>query len=220
MRNINWPASMRVVGRSIVEWWDGWLDFEIMTIVWFFAQITVVLGPPATFGVYHVVHLMSREGEATGVKGMIQGARMYFGKSLIWGVINWVVLILAYVNITFYSQMGNTLGMIAQWIVLVLTATYLVAQFYTVAFFMQMKDDQKKVFVAMRNGLFLALGTPLFTLVLILFSVVLIVLSVFLVIPIFLGVPALIAVLGTRGMIDRLESFNLLKKDADPKEVG
>jgi hypothetical protein len=219
MRNINWPASIRVIGKSIVEWWDGWLDFEIMTIVWIFAQITVILGPPATFGVYHVIHLMSREGEATGVRGMLQGARMYFGKSLIWGVINWIVLILAAMNISFYNQMTNTIGMIAQWIVILLTVTYLVTQFYAVAFFMQMKDDQKKIFVAMRNGLFLALGTPLFTLVLILFSLALIGLSVGLVIPIFLGVPALIAVVGTRGMIDRLESFNLLKKDVDPKEV-
>ena len=205
MRNIKWPAPLRVIGKSVVDWWDGWLDFEIITIVWFFAQFTVILGPPATFGLYHVIHVMAREGEATGVKGMIQGARMYFGKALFWGLINWVAVILAYVNIAFYLQMGTTLGAIAMWIVIILSVTYLVAQFYTVAFFMQMKDDQKKVFVAFRNGLFLALGTPIFSFVLVLFAVVLIALSGALIIPIFLGVPALIAVLGTRGMIDRLE---------------
>jgi len=220
MKNIKWPAPLRVIGRSVVDWWDGWLDFELITILWFFAQLTIILGPPATFGVYHVIHVMAREGEATGIKGMIQGARMYFGKSLVWGLVHWVALILAYVNVVFYWQMGNTLGSIAMWIVLLLVFTYLVAQFYTVAFFMQMKDDQKRVFVAFRNGLFLALGTPVFTFVLVLLSVILVVLSVVLVIPIFLGVPALIAVLGTRGMIDRLESFNLLKKDLDPRELG
>ena len=163
MRNVKWPAPLGVIGKSVVEWWDAWLDFELITVVWFFAQFTVILGPPATFGVYHVVHVMVHEGEATGLKGMFQGARMYFGKALIWGVINWAALILAYVNIIFYSQMANTIGMIAMWIVIFLTATYLVTQFYAVAFFMQMKDENKNIFLALKNGLFLALGQPIFT---------------------------------------------------------
>jgi len=220
MRNVKWPAPLAVIGRSIVEWWDGWLDLEIITIVWFFAQLTVVLGPPATFGVYHVVHLMAHEGQSTGVKGMFQGAKMYFGKAMVWGLINWAALILAYVNITFYAQMANVIGAIAQWIVILLTITYLVTQFYAVAFFMQLTDDNKKIFLALKNGLFLALGQPVFTFVLILFSAILIVLSVGLVIPIFLGVPALVAVLGTHGMRNRLQEFKLLAKDKDPKEIG
>jgi uncharacterized membrane protein YesL len=220
MKNIQWPAPFRVIGQSIVDWWDSWLDFEIITVVWFFAQFTIILGPPATFGVYHVIHILQHEGESTGVKGMFQGAKMYFGKALLWGLINWVALILSWVNITFYAQVATTVGAIAQWIVILLTITYLVAQFYTVAFFMQMQDDHKKVFTAMRNGLFLALGEPIFTLVLVLFATLLAALSVAFVIPIFLAVPALIAVLGSRGMRDRLVKYGKIKKDLDPREVG
>jgi uncharacterized membrane protein YesL len=220
MRNIKWPAPLGVIGRSVVAWWDGWLDFELITIAWFFAQFTIILGPPATFGVYHVVHVMAHEGEATGLKGMFHGARLYFGKALIWGVINWAALVLAYVNIVFYSQMATTIGMIAQWIVIFLTVLYLVAQFYAVAFFMQLRDDSKNVFQALKSGLFMALTYPVFTFVLILFAVVLGVFSAGLVIPIFLGAPALIAVLSTEGMRDRLQVLKLLGKDPDPREVG
>ena len=61
---------------------------------------------------------------------------------------------------------------------------------------------------------------PVFTFVLVLFAVILVALSVGLVIPIFLGVPALVAVLGTHGMRDRLRTFGLLKKEIEPREVG
>lgn len=220
MRNIKWPAPLRVIGQSVVDWWDSWLDFEIITIVWFFAQFTIILGPPATFGVYHVVHVLQHEGESTGIKGLFQGAKMYFGKSLLWGLVNWVVLLLAWVNITFYAQMGTTVGMIAQWVVILLTVAYLFAQFYAVAFFMQMKDESKNVFIAIRNGLFLALGEPFFTLVLMIFAAFLAGLSAAFVIPVFLGVPALIAVLGSRGMRDRLIKFGKIKPDVDPREIG
>jgi uncharacterized membrane protein YesL len=219
MRKIKWPAPLRVIGQSVVDWWDSWLDFWLLSVVWLLAQLTVVLGPPATFGLYHVVHVLLHEGQATGLKGMFQGGRMYFGKSLVWGVINWVVAILAYVNIAFYSQMGTTLGGIAMWVVILLTITYLVTQFYAVAFFMQMQDDHKKVFVALRNGLFLALGEPIFTFILVIFASLLIA-SLTFVLPLFLGIPALIAVLGTRAMRDRLIKFGVVKKDVDPRELG
>ncbi len=47
---LKFPAVLRVIGRSIVDWWDSWLDMVLVTIVWFVAQITVIFGPPATFG--------------------------------------------------------------------------------------------------------------------------------------------------------------------------
>jgi hypothetical protein len=71
------PASLRVIGRSVVDWWDGWLDMVVTLMIWLFAQMTIVLGPPATFGLYYVVHNMIN-GEAQGVRGLIAGARMYF----------------------------------------------------------------------------------------------------------------------------------------------
>lgn len=216
--NIKWLASWRTIGRGVVEWWDAWLDFEVITLVWFFAQLTVVLGPPATFGVYYVANVMAREGEALGVKGMIQGARMYFGKALLWGLINWLALILGAVNLYFYSQVASSWGLAAEFLVLSLVALWLITQFYAVAFFME--QTNQNVFLALRNGLYLALASPFYTLMLLVVVLLLIGLSLAFVIPIFLGSPALIAVLGTRALFDRLIALGLKKADVDPKEVG
>ena len=216
--NIKWPASWRTIGRGIVEWWDAWLDFEVITLVWFFAQITVVLGPPATFGMYYVANVMAREGEALGVKGMIQGARMYFWKAMLWGFINWLALFLGAVNLWFYYQSGTSWGLAAFFLVVSLVALWLITQFYAVAFFMEQTNPS--VFLALRNGLFMALASPFYTLMLMVVVVILLGLSAGFVIPIFLGSPALIAVLGTRALFDRLIALGLKKPDIDPKEVA
>src|SRR5512141_1274552 len=103
------PASLRVIGRSIVDWWDGWLDFVMLSIVWLFAQLTIILGPPATFGAYYVVHQMLN-GEALGVRGMIAGGRKYFWKSLLWGLLNIVVIVILVVNYQFYGAVQAAWG--------------------------------------------------------------------------------------------------------------
>lgn len=215
--NIKLPASIKTIWAGILDWWDSWLDYEVITLVWFFAQVTIILGPPATFGLYYVTNIMLRDGEALGLKGMIKGARMYFWKALLWGALNWLALFLGAVNLYFYLQVDSTLGLVAEMIVVVTMAMWLVTQFYAVPFFMEQVEP--KVFLALRNGLFLSLATPFYTFVIMLVVVLLIAASAMFVIPIFLGAPALIAALGTRALFDRLIALGLKKPEVDPREV-
>ena len=82
-----------------------------------------------------------------------------------------------------------------------------------------MEQVEPKVFLALRNGLFLSLATPFYTFVIMLVVVLLIAASAMFVIPIFLGAPALIAALGTRALFDRLIALGLKKPEVDPREV-
>jgi uncharacterized membrane protein YesL len=215
--NIKLPASIRAIWMGTIDWWDGWIDYEVITLAWFFAQVTVILGPPATFGMYYVANTMLREGEAMGIRGMIKGARMYFWKALLWGVINIVVLLLCAVNLYFYLQVQSSLGLVAEVVVLVTLALWLVTQFYAIPFFME--QIEPNIFLALKNGLFLTLATPFYTAMIMVFVIILIVASASFVIPIFLGAPALIASLGTRALFDRLIALGLKKPEVDPREV-
>lgn len=217
MRTIKWPAFLRVFGKSVVDWWDGWMDFEIMGLVWLIAQVTVILGPPATFGVYYAVNTLIRTGENIGLRGAIDGAKKYFFKGLAWGAMNWAVLIISFINMSFYYNLQSQIGLVALIFIAFITALWLIVQFYTVPFYMA--QEQEKIFLALRNGLYLALASPLFTLGLMIFVIVIIILSVLLVIPAFLALPMLIPVLATRALYERLEAFGLRKKDPDPREV-
>lgn len=211
------PAFLRVFGKSAVDWYDAWLDMTVMGILWLIAQVTIILGPPATFGVYYVVNLMIRTGENRGIKGMLEGAKKYFWQSLGWGALNLLVLVIAVVNFTFYSQVNSPFAFAAQVFVMVLTGLWLMTQFYTVPFFMAQQEE--RILLALRNGFFMAVGTLFFTVGLMILEILIIALCVFLILPAFLGVPLFIPVLGTRALYDRLEAFGLRKKDPDPREI-
>jgi uncharacterized membrane protein YesL len=210
------PASLRIIGRSIVDWWDGWLDMVLVTIAWFLAQFTIILGPPATFGLYYVVYNMIN-GEAHGLRGMFEGARKFFLKSLLWGVINLVVLVTIAVNIQFYGSIAAGWGLYIQIVIVLMAVIWLATQFYALAYFMENEDRSLRV--AMRNGVLTALASPLFTFVMLIFSALVAALSIGLIIPFFLGLPGLIPFLGFRAVDDRLVAFGKRTREKTPKEL-
>ena len=214
--NSRLPASLRVIGRSVVDWWDGWLDMVLVIIVWFIAQLTIVLGPPATFGLYHVVYNMFN-GEATGVRGMIEGGRQYFGKAWIWGIINLLVVITIYVNIIFYGGIEAIWGFYLQIFIIFLAVLWILTQFYGLPFFFE--QEVKSLKIALRNGLFTTLASPFFSLILLVIILLVVVLSSVFIIPTFLGLPGLIPMMGFRALQNRLETFGIRKPEKSPKEI-
>lgn len=214
---LHFPASLRVIGRSFVDWWDGWLDTVVMTLVWVVAQVTVILGPPATFGVYYVIHDMVVDGQAQGIPGMIRGARMYFGKAWLWGLINLLVVGILVINIYFYGGIKAFWGLYLQVFVLMVLLVWIMTQFYALAYFMEL--ETKSLWTAMKNGLFTSLAAPFFTFVIIVLVIILTLLSFGLVIPLFLGLFGVIPFLAFRAIDDRLVAFGLRKPEKTPKEI-
>ncbi|NLG98949.1 MAG: hypothetical protein GX491_16455 [Chloroflexi bacterium] len=214
--NNPFPAPFKVIGRSVVDWWDGWLDMAMVVSIWFLAQATVIFGPPATFGLYHVTYNMIN-GEALGVRGLFEGAKKYLKKSLIWGAINLFALATIFVNFTFYGGVQAAWGPYVQMVVVGVAWLYLSTQFYTIPYFMEQEVPSLKI--AMRNGLFTTLASPLFTFIVMVVAAVVVVLSIMLVIPIFLGLPGLIAFLGFRALNDRLVTFGIRQPEKTPKEI-
>jgi uncharacterized membrane protein YesL len=210
------PASFRVIGRAVVDWWDGWLDMVLTIIIWFVAQLTIVLGPPATFGMYYVVHQMIN-GEALGVRGLFSGARKYFGKALLWGLLNLLVALFLFVDVYFYGNLKTGWAPVVEVIVLMLGVLWYCTQFYALPYYIEL--EQKSLYIAMKNGLLTTLAAPFFTFVVMLVAVLALALSFIFIIPLFLGLPALIPFLGFRSMINRLEAFGLRKPEKTPREI-
>lgn len=210
------PASFRVIGQSFVDWWDSWIDMVLVTILWILAQVTVVLGPPATFGYYYVVSQMMK-GESLGVRGLIQGARKYFGKSWQWGAVNLLAIVILIVNFQFYGAVKFPWGFFLQVVIAVMAYLYIATNFYGLPYFMAIEPKSFKV--AFKNGLLTTLASPFFTIVVFILSILIIILSAALVLPFFLGLPGVIPILGFRSMNDRLVSFGLREREKTPKEI-
>jgi uncharacterized membrane protein YesL len=213
---IGFLPSLRVIGRSFVDWWDSWLDMVLVCIVWTLAQVTVILGPPATFGMYYVAYRLLN-GESLGVRGLIEGGRKYFGKAWLWGLMNLAVMVVLVINVQFYSNVAAAWGLYLLIFILMLGFLWFCTQFYALPYFME--QDGKSLKVALRNGLLTTMAAPFFTLILMLVVGVVLVASFTVVLPLFLGLPGLIPVLGFRGMYDRLVAFKLREPEKTPKEI-
>ena len=213
---IKFPMALRVIGKSIRDWWDGWLDMVMMTALWFFAQLTIVLGPPATFGVYYAIN-SSINGQAMGVRGMIEGARKYFWKSLLWGLINWLVIATFFVNFNFYANVEAVWGLYLLVFVGLLAFLWVGTNFYGLAYFFI--QEVRSLKVAFRNGILTTLASPLYTLIILVPVVLIVGASIWVVLPLFLGLPAFIPMLGLRAVLERLETFGLRERELTPKEI-
>jgi hypothetical protein len=213
---IKFPAVLRVIGRSFVDWWDSWLDLFVVVVVWVFAQITIILGPPATFGMYYVAyHLIN--GESLGVRGMIEGGKKYFGLSWLWAAINAFVLVVLFTNVRFYGSVQSQWGAYAQLFTLLVLLLWVTVQFYTLPYLMEM--EKKHILKALRNAFFTSMASPFYSFLLLVVAVIVTGVCVALIIPTFFGLPAVIPLLGIQAMYNRLEAYGIRERERTPKEI-
>ena len=198
------PVPLQVVVQALSDWWDDWVNMALISLIWLLSWITIVLGPPATFGLYYVTNQLAR-GRSLGLGGFLEGGRLYLRKSWLWMLINLVVAVVSLVNIWFYGQLDADWAGIVQVFPLFLGLIWLVVQFYALPYLMEQEEESLKL--ALRNGLFTLLAAPGYTAVVVGLAALIVVLSVWLVAPLFLGAPCLIAVLGNRAVRERLETY-------------
>ncbi len=201
------PVPLQVIGQAIRDWWDDWLNMALISIAWLLCWATIVLGPPATFGIYYVANRLAH-GRSLGLRGFVEGGKQYLLKSWLWMLINLVVAVVSAGNIWFYARVNTDWAAIAQIILLFLGLAWLVVQFYALPYLME--QEEKSLKLALRNGLFTFLASPGYTAVVAGLAAVIAILSVWLVAPAFLGSPCLIAALGSRAVRERVETYDAM----------
>ena len=200
------PVPLQVVVQALYDWWDDWVNMALISLIWLLCWATIVLGPPATFGLYYVTNQLAH-GRSLGLRGLLEGGRRYFLKSWLWMLLNLVAAAVMVTNIWFYAQFDADWAGIVQVFPLFLGLAWLVVQFYALPYLMEQKDESLKL--ALRNGLFTLLAAPGYTAVVAGLAALIAVLSVLLVAPLLLGGPCLIAALGNRAVRERLETYRM-----------
>ena len=200
------PVSLQVIANALNDWWHDWINQCVLNLAWALSWLTVILGPPATLGLYYV-NVRLAYGESLGLKGLVEGSRRYFFISWLWMLINLAVVVLVGINFFFYASFTAAWFDLLQGFFLLLGLAWLVVQFYTLPYLIV--QEHKHVGHAMRNGLFTALAAPGYSLVLGCAALLIALLCVFTVAPLFLGGPCLIALLGNHAVLERLETFKV-----------
>ena len=67
----NLPVPLQVIAQALRDWWDDWIGQVVNALVWIFCCMTIVLGPPATLGLYYVANRLAH----VPVKGLRAVAR-------------------------------------------------------------------------------------------------------------------------------------------------
>jgi uncharacterized membrane protein YesL len=203
-------STLQVIQEAIAEAWYSWLVLMILNLLFALCWVTIVLGPPATFGLYYAVHSLATTN-STNWREFVEGAKRYALKSWLWMLANIAVVLTLRVSIDFYSRMVETAVLLM--LTLVIGTLWFCVQFYAVPYFMEQENKQLRL--AFRNALLTLLASPLYTLVLLIFVGFLLWISLSLPILLIIGVPALIAMLGTRAVRERLTTFNIAKAEQE-----
>ena len=210
-------ASLDVIFQSVRDWWDEWVFLTILNLIGLLCWMTIILGPPATFGLYYFNNHLAH-GDNVGFKGFLEGGRRYFFHSWLWTLINLVVAIIIIANIWFYTAFESTWANLLQAFFITLGVLWLVIQFYTVPYLME--QERKNLLIALRNGLFTTLASPGYTLVVFGVAALVVLISVVLVFPIFLGGLCLVFLLGNRAVIERMKTFQVNERESDQENSG
>lgn len=200
------PASLQVLARALSDWWDDWVQMTVVSILWTLSWLTIVLGPPATLGLFYVAHRMAY-GESPGLGGMLEGARRHLARSYLWALLNLLAAVTVYANLWFYGRLGTSWAPFLQALFWILGALWFAVQFYALAYLME--QERKSLRLSLRNGLFTLLAAPGYSLVLIGAAFFIGAVSLALVAPLVLGGPGLLALIAAHAVRERIETYGL-----------
>lgn len=190
-------AAFPVILDSIKIWWKDWSNQVLVALVAILLSLTVVLYPMALFGIYNQALDLSH-GIRTGIMGFWQGFLGYWRKSLPWGLLNLLVLVLLGFNGWFYRNVEHPIALVLTVLMVLLILFWLIWQFYSVScFFLQ---EEKKLKIAWKNGLAIILLQPGYAIVIAIVMLVLVGLSITTFIPLFLGSIPLISIMGLKAV--------------------
>ena len=201
-------SAWQVIQASLAAWWYSWLTLMLLNTLLVLCWISIILGPPATFGFYYAIHALETS-HSTNWREFVEGVKIYFFKAWLWALLNIAVVLLLTISIEFYSQFEQTVVLFVP--LLFIGILWFCVQFYALPYFMA--QEQKQLYIALRNGLFTLLASPLYSLMLFLFIAFILWLSMLLPILFVIGSPALIAVLGVHAVRERVKTFQIVPPD-------
>lgn len=202
------PPFLRTIWVAFLHWWDDLVMQSVMSLLWSLSWLTVVLGPPLTFGIYYVQSQYVR-GENPGLPGLWQGARKYFWVSWRWMLGNLFVAVVFYASIDAYNRIGGLAASVGHDLTLLVTLVWFISQFYAIPFLM-LQEGRPSLWRAWRNSLLLTLASPLYLLGLLVFLALFGIVSLLLVFPVVLGFITMLSILAAQALRDRLETFQAL----------
>jgi len=199
-------APFKVLALAARDLWNDKANVLLVNMVGVMACLTVLFAPPAIFGIAYTANRLA-DGESLGLTALIQGGRKYLVKSWLWALLNIVIFYIVSINVSFYGSAPSSWGSVMQYVFVFLAVVWLMVQFYALPYLMTM--EEKKLLLALRNGWFMLMASPLYSLAMALLLGVIILVSALTLFPILMISPFLLACLGARAVQERLTTLGV-----------
>lgn len=197
--------AFRVMGRVIKSTYEELFLVVGMSVAWWIGTILIVTAPMTTAGIQNVANRIANY-RRSNFDFFWSGARSHISR----GVLLFLLLLLGPPLIVFsawfyFDRQGWLLlfGVLMAWVLLLFLMS---GQYWFPLFWQQDNPDLKLV---LRNGLLLAIRHPLYTLLMLLFQLLLIGLSFVLVVPVLLLMPGMIALSQNFALVGLLQEMDL-----------
>ena len=195
--------SLDVIIKAPSLWWGDWANQVLVSLSAVLMSLTVVLALPAYVGVLEQARDLTH-GVRTGIAGMWLGFRQELKRSLPWGLLNLAAAAVFGFTLWFYANSSFPFAPALVVLITMIAVLYFIWQYFSLACFTL--QEEKKIRLAWKNGWALMLTRPLLILITGLLGAALSFVSVRYFIPLALGSPALIALLGLTAVQKTLEA--------------
>jgi uncharacterized membrane protein YesL len=197
--------AFRIMGRVFKATYEELFLIVGLSVTWWIGTLLILTSPMTTAGVQNVANRIANYKRAN-FDFFWSGARSHIGR----GVLLFLLLVLAppliWFSIVFYFEQQGWLmlfGVLMAWVLLLVLAG---GQYFYPLYWQQTEPSLKLV---LRNGLLLAIRHPFYSLLMLLFQVLLIALSFALVVPVMLLLPGMIALTQNFALVGLLQEMDL-----------
>jgi len=205
-----------VMGRVLKAAYEDLFLCVFMSIAWWIGLLPIVTIAPVTMGVHHVANRLANYKRVDN--GFFwEGLRQYIGRG-------WLLMLICVgapaaisFNIWFYANSQGYLRIIGvAWMWMLLLAL-MIGQYIFPLFWQQ---DEPSIKLVLRNATILALRHPLYSLLMLLFQLVLLALCAVLTLPLVLLWPALMVLTSNFALAGLLQEMGLSPQPPDmPKRA-
>jgi uncharacterized membrane protein YesL len=182
-----------ILGQATRRWWYDWTVIVIVCPLWLLAQLTIVAGPPATAVLYSLMR-STAEGHYYGPGDTWLAFRQMFWPAWGWALINLIVWGIGAVNLLYYWPEYGYAWLALRLLWIGALSLWLALNLFYWPFWLAQSDRSMRNTYA-NAGRFLLLN-PLPALVLSMVCAGVLAVSAMTVIPMVLGAPAWVALVG------------------------
>lgn len=207
--------AVRVVRRAIRDGWDALFVVGALNFAWLALSLTVILLPPATVALFESMDELA-SGRTPGLRAYFGIVRRRFIGAWLWALWAIVGLTIASVNVRYWNDTGGSLVWLSPAFA-VLGALFAVSLVYVWPFVF--RQTEGGLLRAIRNSVLAVLAAPVFAISLAILLVLVVALSAVLILPLAVFMTALVGLIATHAVTDRLRAFGKLPPRTAVDEV-